>query len=86
MRASNLSFLVFFSLAAVVASGSGCMTLHANLPEDAVRAHVAKEQDIELAAVCAYQGQRFTEGAIACMSEQRMSCGPAGRWVEEGDC
>lgn len=65
---------------------SGCLTLHADLPEDAVRLHMAQEEGLELSAVCSHDGKRFSEGAVACMAGGRMSCDPAGRWVRDGDC
>ena len=87
MRVSSFPVLVsLLALLALVAVAGGCMTVHAKLPEDAVRAHVAQEDGIDLAAICSYEGRQYTEGAVTCMAEQRMSCGPAGRWVREGDC
>ena len=65
---------------------TGCMSLHADLPEDAVRHHMAREDGIQLAAICLHDGQNSSEGAIACMAGRRMSCGPTGRWVPDGNC
>ncbi len=65
---------------------SGCLSLHANLPEEVVRRHLAREEGVELAAICSQQGQRFSEGASVCMGERRMTCDPSGRWVRDGDC
>ena len=74
--------LSLFALAAL----SGCMTLHANVPEEVVRQHVARKEGIELAAICSHEGRSFSEGAIACMAERRMTCDPTGRWTPDGSC
>ena len=79
MRIVAISLLVLAPL-------TGCLTLHANVPEDAVRRHIAKEEGIELAAICSREGKSYSEGAVACMAEQRMTCDPAGRWVKDGTC
>ena len=65
---------------------TGCMTLQAEIPEDVIRRHAATEHDLELAASCAHEGKRYSEGAIACMADQRMTCDPSGRWVSSGGC
>ena len=65
---------------------SGCLSLHAQVPEDAVRQHLAQEEGVELAAICSHDGRSFSEGAIACMAEQRMTCDAGGRWVQDGGC
>jgi hypothetical protein len=41
---------------------------------------------MELASICSYQGKSFSEGAVACMAERRMTCAPTGRWVPDGGC
>ena len=64
---------------------AGCMTLHADVPPEVIRQHMAAEQGIELAAVCSYEGKDFSEGASTCMAERRMSCDPSGRWVQQDD-
>lgn len=79
MRIVTISLLALVTL-------SGCMTLHADIPEEAVRLHIAREEGIELAASCSHEGNRFSEGAVACMAERRMSCDAGGRWVQDGDC
>ena len=65
---------------------TGCMTLHAHVPEEVVRQHVAKEEGIDFAAICSHEGNSYSEGAVACMAGQRMTCDPSGRWVGDGDC
>jgi hypothetical protein len=77
--------IVAISLLALTAF-SGCLTLRADIPEEVVRQHVAREEGIDLAAICSHEGRSFSEGAIACMAEQRMACGPTGRWTRDGDC
>lgn len=74
-------------LFALAAAGlGGCMSLHANVPEDAVRRHMAKEEGLELAALCSLDGRTFSEGALVCMADRRMTCDPSGRWIPaEGD-
>ena len=55
--------------------------------EDPIRFYEEPEiEGIEVAAVCSHEGQRYSEGAVACMAGQRMSCDPSGRWVAGGDC
>ena len=41
---------------------------------------------IELASICSYEGKSFSEGAVACMAERRMTCAATGRWVPDGGC
>ena len=65
---------------------TGCLSLHADVPEDVVRRHMAHEEGLELAAICSHAGQTYSEGAVACMAERRMVCDPEGRWVQDGDC
>ena len=62
------------------------MTVHAHLPEEMIRQHMAREDGIVLAATCSQEGRRFSEGAIACMAGQRMTCDQTGRWVQDGAC
>jgi len=64
---------------------SGCMTLHADLPEEMVR-HIASKDGVELSAICSHEGQNFSEGAIVCMASRRMTCDPTGRWVKGDAC
>jgi hypothetical protein len=64
---------------------TGCVALHANLPDDMVR-HVARRDGVELGAVCSLDGRSFSEGAVACMAKQRMTCDPNGRWAKDGAC
>ncbi len=79
MRITAISLLA-------LATQSGCVALHAEVPEEVVRHHIAREEGIELAAVCSHEGRSFSEGAIACMAERRMTCDPTGRWVSDGSC
>ncbi len=79
-----MRFVFFLTLG--LATLTGCMTLHADVPESVVRQHVAHEKGIELAAICSHAGQSYSEGALACMAEQRMSCDASGRWVPAGEC
>ena len=79
MRIVAISFLTLATL-------SGCVSLHADVPEEVVRHHIAREDGIELAAICSHEGRSFSEGAVACMAGQRMSCDPDGRWVQGGSC
>ena len=65
---------------------SGCLSLHANVPEDVVRRHMAHEEGVELGAICSQEGQSFSEGAIVCMAKQRMTCDSTGRWVKGDAC
>ena len=65
---------------------TGCFTLHAHVPEEAVRLHLAQEEELDLGSICSFEGQRFSEGALACMGGRRMVCDPAGRWKQQGEC
>ena len=69
-----------------VATLTGCMTLHAQIPEDVVRLHAASEHGVDVGASCANEGKHYSEGALACMAGQRMTCDPSGRWSPSGDC
>ncbi len=66
-----------------LATLGGCVTLHADLPEEMVR-QMAREDGV--GATCSQDGKSFSEGAIVCMAEQRMTCDPTGRWVQDGSC
>jgi len=77
--------IVAISLLAL-ATLSGCMSLHADVPAEVIRHHIAREDGIELASICSHEGRSFSEGAIACMAQQRMTCDPSGRWVQDGGC
>ena len=79
MRIAAISLLALATL-------SGCMTLHADIPEDVVRRHIAREDSVDLGAICSHEGRSFSEGAVACMAKQRMTCDPTGRWVQGGAC
>ena len=74
------------TLALAAAALTGCMTLHADVPDEVVRHHIAREEGIEIAAVCPHAGQRYSEGALACMADQRMRCDTNGRWIQAGAC
>ena len=78
MRIVAISFLALFTL-------SGCLTVQAELPEDMVR-HIAREDGVELGAICSHEGRSFSEGANVCMTGRRMVCDENGRWEQDGDC
>jgi hypothetical protein len=84
MRLITLSLLALALL--TLAALTGCMTLHAQIPEDVVRQHVQNEEGIVLPAVCTHEGMRFSEGARVCMEKQGMSCDPSGRWLAGDAC
>jgi hypothetical protein len=77
--------IVAISLFAL-SSLSGCLALHANVPEEAVRLHMVHEKGIDLGAICSHEGRSFSEGAVACMAGRRMTCDPTGRWAQDGAC
>ena len=79
MRTVAVSLLALVTL-------SGCVAFHAHLPEDAVRRHMAREDGVEMGAICSHGGQTYSEGAIACMDAQRVVCYASGRWAAEGPC
>jgi hypothetical protein len=68
-----------------LATLSGCLSLHADLPDEMVR-HIARKDGVELGAICSHEGQSFSEGAIVCMAKRRMTCDPSERWVQDGTC
>ena len=72
-------------LVLALATLGGCMTLHADLPEEMVR-HMARKDGVELGAICSHEGRSFSEGAIVCMADLRMSCDATGRWGQDGSC
>ena len=76
--------IVAISLLALSAL-SGCVSLHADLPEEMVR-HIARRDGVELSAICSHEGQSFSEGAIVCMAKRRSICDPTGRWVQDNSC
>ncbi len=78
MRTVAISLLALATL-------SGCVSLHAELPEELVR-HIAREDGVKLSAICSHEGRSFSEGAIVCMAKRRMSCNPTGRWVQDDTC
>jgi len=84
MRTVALSLLATI-LVLTSAVLTGCMTVQAKVPEDAVR-QMARKDGADLAAICSHEGRSFSEGAILCMAGQRMSCDAAGRWIEQGAC
>ena len=71
---------------ALLVTVTGCMTLHADVPAEVVRQHVAREEGITLASLCSHEGREFSEGASLCMTQRRMVCDPSGRWTKDGDC
>ena len=79
MRIIAMSLLALTTL-------SGCLALHADLPAEAVLRHMAREDGVEMGAICSQEGQSFSEGAIVCMAKRRMTCDPTARWVEDGAC
>ena len=78
MRIVAISLLALTTL-------SGCLSLHADLPPEMVR-HIARKDGVELSAICSHDGRSFSEGAIVCMAERRMTCDPSGRWAQDDTC
>ncbi len=77
----------FVALAVLaLATLTGCVSLHAKVPEDVVRLHAAREEGLTLPASCQMDGQAYSEGAAVCMTGRRMTCDPNGRWVQDGAC
>ncbi len=72
------------TLLALALGLTGCMTLHADLPPEVIRQHIAHEEGVELAAICSQEGKSYSEGAVACMAGQRMACDAQGRWIQQG--
>ena len=77
----------FLATAAVVAVSllCGCMSVHAQIPEDMVR-HYARKEGADVGAICSHGGQSYSEGAIVCMGDRLMVCDPVGRWASESGC
>ena len=80
----HIKRIVLTSILAMTAL-SGCMSLHADLPERMVR-HIAREDGVELPAICSHAGQLFSEGAAVCMTGRRMVCDVTERWIQDDDC
>ena len=78
-----MRFVVISLLA--LAPLSGCVSLRADLPSEMVR-HIAREDGVELGAICSHEGRHFSEGAVVCMATRRMTCDPSERWVPDGSC
>jgi len=78
MRIAAISILALTGL-------TGCFSLHAEVPGDVVRRHMAHEEGLELGAICSSEGRDFSEGAVVCMAGERMACDAAGRWIAKGD-
>ncbi len=81
-----MRFVALPVLALAVASLTGCVSLHAAVPEDVVRQHAVHEDGLDLPSICQMGGQSYSEGASVCMTERRMTCDPNGRWVQDGTC
>jgi hypothetical protein len=79
-----ISILPIIAITATIAL-SGCLSLHADLPERMVR-HIAREDGVELPAICTHEGQIFSEGAVVCMTDRRMICDSTERWVQDDSC
>ncbi len=73
------------SLLALLPMLGGCVSVQAQLPENLVR-QLARQDGVEISGVCSFSGQSYSEGAIACMEGQRLTCDAEGRWVAGGDC
>ena len=84
MRTISLSLLSLIGLALVATTG--CMTVHADVPEDVIRHKMARDEGIELSARCSHEGRSYSEGAMVCMTQQLMSCSPSSVWTRDGDC
>ena len=69
-----------------LATLTGCFSLHAEVPEEVVRHHIAREEGIELSAICSHEDRHYSEGAITCMAGERMTCDAHGRWIPRGEC
>ena len=63
----------------------GCVSVQAQLPENLVR-QMARHDGVEIVGVCSLGGQSYSEGALACMEGQRMTCDPEGRWIAGDGC
>ncbi len=68
-----------------LAAFTGCITLHAEVPEEMVR-HIAREDGVELGAICSHEGRKFSEGSVVCMSKRQMICDPHERWAQGDAC
>jgi len=67
MRIVAISILALVTL-------SGCMTVHAYLPDEMVR-HIARKDGVELGAICSHEGRSFSEGAVAFLTLQHSGTG-----------
>lgn len=80
------SFAFLLVSLTVLSALTGCFSLRAEVPEEVVRQHVAREEGIDLAAICSYEGENFSEGARVCMAKVQMTCDQSGRWIPGEGC
>ena len=78
MRLAAISILTLTFL-------TGCVSVNAHLPEDMVR-HMARQDGVDIGAVCSHDGKSYSEGAGTCMAGRHMTCDPTGRWARDGEC
>lgn len=73
---------------ALAAAGllTGCVVVHARLPEDLVDDIRVELHDIQLGVVCLHDSHASSPGSAVCMDGVLMRCSPAGQWEEEGSC
>ena len=74
----------WYSIPMVAVFALGCFSLHAHVPGDVVRQHVARENGVELGAICSHEGDSYSEGAVVAMGEREMACDAQGRWTPAG--
>jgi hypothetical protein len=79
MRTLTISLIGLFAL-------SDCVSLHAEVPDEVIRHHIARKEGIEIGAICSHESRHYSERAVACRASQRMTCSTAGRCVSLGEC
>jgi hypothetical protein len=67
-------------------AATGCVMVHASLPEELMDNVTVQIDDIQIGAICTHAGKAYSEGSTHCMGGQRMRCQSGSGWVENGEC
>ncbi len=67
-------------------AASGCVVVHASLPEELLDDVTVQVDDIRVGAICAHAGKAYSEGSTHCMDGRRMRCQSGNGWVDSGAC
>ena len=65
---------------------TGCVVVHAELPEELMHDVTVQVDDISFGTVCTHEDQGYSAGATHCMADSRMRCDSDGVWTDAGSC